>query len=83
MGQKEMQEEDINDNIFIYSPLNYIINSIRIVIKSSKDEKIHIFEEEPCFWKRWLLNKTKNPLYVSMYRRPNNKYIKHLKNIKS
>lgn len=82
MGQQAMQQEDIEDNIYVYSPIKYIFQSIRETYKS-KNEKIHIFEEEPCLWKRILFNKTGNPLYISMYRRPTENYAKHLKKYKN
>ncbi len=82
MGQKALQEEDKKDNIYVYSPIRYIFQAIRETLKSKK-EKVHIFEEEPCLWKRILLNKSKNPLYVSMYRRPTEEYAKHLKKYKT
>lgn len=82
MGQKAMQQEDIKDNIYVYSPINYIFQVIKETYKA-KNEKIHVFEEEPCVWKRILFNKTRNPLYISMYRRPTENYAKHLKKYKN
>lgn len=78
MGQKTLQEEEKNDNIYIYSPIRYFFETIKETL-NNRSEIIHIFEEESCLWKRVLFNKSKNPLYVSMYRRPDIKYIKHLK----
>lgn len=78
MGQQAMQQEDIKDDIYVYSPLKYIFQAIKETYKA-KNEKIHVFEEEPCLWKRILFNKTGNPLYISMYRRPTKNYAKHLK----
>ena len=78
MGQQALQQEDIKDNIYVYSPIKYIFQTIRETNRA-KNEKIHIFEEEPCLWKRLLFNKTGNPIYISMYRRPTEKYVKHLK----
>lgn len=82
MGQQAMQKEDIKDNIYIYSPVKYIFKAINETYKA-KNEKIHVFEEEPCLWKRVLFNKTGNPLYISIYRRPTEKYAKHLKKYKN
>lgn len=81
MGQQALQQEDIKDNIYVYSPIKYIFQVIRDTHRS-KNEKVHIFEEEPCLWKRILFNKTGNPLYISMYRKPTEKYAKHLKKYK-
>lgn len=82
MGQQAMQQEDIKDDIYVYSPLKYIFQAVRETYKA-KNEKIHVFEEEPCLWKRILFNKTGNPLYISMYRRPTKNYAKHLKKYKN
>ena len=82
MGQQALQQEDIKDNIYVYSPIKYIFQVIKETYKE-KNEKIHIFEEETCLWKRILFNKTGNPLYISMYRRPTENYAKHLKKYKN
>ena len=78
MGQKALQEEDKKDNIYVYSPVRYYLETIKAIL-NSKDERVHVFEEEPCLWKRILFNKSGNPLYVSMYRRPTKEYAEHLK----
>ena len=82
MGQQAMQKEDIKDNIYVYLPVKYVFQAIKETYKA-KRERVHVFEEEPCLWKRFLFNKTGNPLYVSMYRRPTEKYSKHLKKYKN
>ena len=82
MGQQAMQQEDIKDDIYVYSPLKYIFQAVKETYKA-KNEKIHVFEEEPCLWKRILFNKTGNQLYISMYRRPTKNYAKHLKKYKN
>ena len=81
-GQQAMQQEDIKDDIYVYLPLKYIFQAVKETYKA-KNEKIHVFEEEPCLWKRILFNKTGNPLYISMYRRPTKNYAKHLKKYKN
>lgn len=79
MGQKALQEEDKKDNIYVYSPVRYFLETIKAIL-NSKDEIVHVFEEEPCLWKRILFNKRSgNPLYVSIYRRPTKEYAEHLK----
>lgn len=78
MGQKALQEEDKKDNIYVYSPVRYYLETIKAIL-NSKNERVHVFEEEPCLWKRILFNKSGNPLYVSMYRRPTKEYAEHLK----
>ena len=82
MGQQAMQQEDIKDDIYVYLPLKYIFQAVKETYKA-KNEKIHVFEEEPCLWKIILFNKTGNPLYISMYRRPTKNYAKHLKKYKN
>ena len=82
MGQRAMQQEELKDNIYVYSPIEYIFQAIKETIKS-KNEEIHVFEEEPCLWKRVLFNKNDNPLYISMYRRPTEQYAEHLKKYKN
>lgn len=78
MGQKALQVEEKKDNIYVYSPIKYFFETIKEVLEN-KTENIHVFEEEPCLWKRILFNKSQNPLYVSMYRRPTIEYAQHLK----
>ena len=82
MGQKALQTEDIKDNIYVYSPIRYLFETIKAV-NANKKERIHVFEEEPCKWKRFLFNHTGNPLYVSMYRRPTVEYVKHIQKYKN
>lgn len=82
MGQRAMQQEELKDNIYVYSPIEYIFQAIKETIKS-KNEEIHVFEEEPCLWKRVLFNKNGNPLYISMYRRATEQYAEHLKKYKN
>lgn len=82
MGQKPLQEQDKKDNIYVYHPFIYFLKAIREVKKNSKDT-VHVFEEEPSLWKRILFNSSNNPLFVSMYRRPNKEYAEHLKKYKN
>lgn len=82
MGQQAIQPEDIKDNIYVYPPIRYIFQVIK-EMDQAKNEKVHVFEEESCLWKRILFNKAKNPLYISMYRRPTKNYAKHLKKYKN
>ena len=82
MNQKALQVNDRKDNIYVYSPLVYPIVAVKEIMNNSED-LVHIFEEEPCLWKRILLNSIGNPLYISMYRRPDEKYARHLKKYKN
>ena len=82
MGQKPLQEEDIKDNIYVYKPIIYFFMVIKEIISNPKDI-VHIFEEEVCVWKRILLNLSANPVFVSMYRKPDKKYANHLQKYKN
>ena len=42
MGQQAMQQEDIKDDIYVYSPLKYIFQAVKETYKA-KNEKIHVF----------------------------------------
>lgn len=77
MGQKPLQEEDLKDKIYVYSPWQYPFKIIRH-IKTSRGI-IHLFEEEPSKYKEIVLNSTNRPLYVSLYRMPFSKECNHLK----
>ena len=78
MNQKPFQKNDRKDKIFIYPPMIYYLIAIKELLFHS-NEIVHIFEEEPCWWKRMILNINNNKVFVSMYRRPDEKYAKHVK----
>jgi len=78
MNQKALQKKDMEDNIYIYTPKRYIYETIKAVL-NKENKIIHVFEEEPCIWKRIVFNTSKKALFVSMYRRPTKKYAQHLK----
>ncbi|MBQ9313636.1 MAG: hypothetical protein IJ220_01335 [Clostridia bacterium] len=78
MNQKAFEKEDRKDQIYVYPPLVYYFVAIKEIV-IHPNEIIHIFEEEPCLWKRILLNMSKNKVFISMYRRPDEKYAKHIK----
>lgn len=80
MGQKPLQEEELKDKIYIYSPYIYPLQIIKH-LKTSKG-LIHIFEEEPSKFKEMAFNLTKRPVYVSLYRMPSPKQCEHLKKYK-
>lgn len=80
MNQKSFQKNDRKDKIFVYPPFLYHIILLFNVIFSNHD--IHIFEEEPSFYKRVIFNMFKKNVYVSMYREPFPKYVEHLKKYK-
>lgn len=80
MKQKSFDKEDRRDNIYIYPPFLYQLIMTLNLIKGNED--VHIFEEEPNRYKRFLLNLRKRNLYVSMYREPFFEYIEHIKKYK-
>ena len=77
MNQKAFQKKDRKDNIYVYPPVLYRILLIFNILLSRDD--IHVFEEEPSFYKRILCNLSRRKIYVSMYREPYKKYADHLK----
>ncbi len=81
LGQEVLKEEDIRDNIFIYTPFKYKIALIKEMLNKSK-ESILVFEEEPSIFKRILFNLSRRDVYISMYRKPYKKYINHIKKYK-
>lgn len=76
LGQKPLRIHDLlNRRVIlperIYNPLLYII------ARTAKTG-IHYFEEEPSGKIRFILNQAKCDLYISMYRKPDRIYAKHL-----
>lgn len=80
MNQKSMQESELKDNIFVYHPLLYPFVVFKNLI--GNNQVVHLFQEEPSLYKQFLLNLTKHPLYISLYRRPTNEECTHLKKYK-
>lgn len=81
MNQRSFKRKDRNDNIYIYPPFIYHIVLFFIVL-FSKDKNILIYEEEPQFEKRFLLNLSRKNIFVSMYREPFKEYAEHIKKYK-
>lgn len=80
MNQKPLQQEELKDNIYVYTPFKYPF-MLRKHLKNSNDS-IYLFEEEPSIYKRILFNKSKKNLYISLYRMPSTKECNHLKKFK-
>jgi glycosyltransferase involved in cell wall biosynthesis len=78
LGQKNLRWNDIKNNRYILPSILYKI-ILPLVILFSRDS-IHHFEEEPSFFKRLCFNllMRKRPLYITMYRRPTDAYVKHV-----
>ena len=81
MNQKQLQKEDLSDKIYVYSPCQYPFKIIKHLKSSSG--LIHIFEEEPSLYKRFIFNLTGRPVYVSLYRMPSLCECEHLKKYKN
>lgn len=80
MGQRALHKNDRKDGIYIVPPLLYPM-TLALVLMSSRSP-VHIFEEESFRWKRFLLNMSGRPLYVSLYRRPEAHHINYLRTYK-
>lgn len=78
LGQKNLQWEDIKNNRYILPSFLYKI-ALPFVILFSR-EPIHYFEEEPSLFRRLCFNSFmgRRPLYITMYRRPADDYVKHI-----
>ena len=82
LGQKALQEEDINDGIYVYDPDQFDEMMAREVLFGDENQ-ILVFEEEPCEFKREVFNKSGKDVFVAMYRKPYDEYIEHLKGYKN
>ena len=54
MNQKPLQEDELKDKIYVYSPLVYPFQIIKHLKNS--EGPIHIFEEEPSKFKETVFN---------------------------
>lgn len=76
MGQRALRRHETKDRIFVLPALLY--NVALPLIAFTSRQPIHYFEEEPSRFKRRLFNARRQPLYISMYRRPSAEYAKHI-----
>jgi hypothetical protein len=81
MGQKALHKNERKDGIYIFPPLLYPI-ALALVLMSSRSP-VHTFEEESFRWKRFFLNASGRPLYVSLYRRPEAHHLPYLRTYKN
>ncbi|MEI6054024.1 MAG: glycosyltransferase [Candidatus Saccharibacteria bacterium] len=81
MKQRALRRKDLKDKIFIFSPYIYEI-LLPLILLTSKSP-VHYFEEEPSTWRRIIFNISRRPLYISMYRRPDQTYAEHIKKYKN
>lgn len=80
MKQKAFKKDDLEDNIYVYPSFIY---PIQLIINLKKNKGIvHLYEEEPSLYKEMILNLSERPLYISLYRRPSDAEIRHLKKYK-
>ncbi len=78
LGQKSFVPADRRDRIYVYPPVVYHCRLILWLLLHPCTE-IHYFEEEPSRHKRFYFNLFNRPLFISMYRQPDEKYARHLK----
>ena len=81
MNQKPLQENDVKDKIYIYSPIRYPFEMIKHI--KTNTGIIHVFEETASKLKEITFNLSRRPVYVSIYRMPTAKQCKHLKKYKN
>ena len=81
MNQKPLQENDVKDKIYIYSPIRYPFEMIKHI--KTNTGIIHVFEETASKLKEITFNLSRRPVYVSLYRMPTSKQCKHLKKYKN
>lgn len=80
MNQKAFSRSELKDGIYIVPPFLYPA-ALAISLLTSRTP-VHVFEEESFGWKRFLLNLSGRPLYISLYRRPEIEHIEHLRKYK-
>lgn len=76
MGQPALHKDDIKDSIYVVPSFVYPL-ALAVMLFSGRDA-VHVFEEESFWWKRVLLNMSRRPLYISLYRRPEPEHINYL-----
>lgn len=78
LGQKNLQWDDIKNNRYILPAFLYKLVLPFVVLFSRNP--IHYFEEEPSLFKRLCFNllMRRRPLYITMYRRPTDDYVRHV-----
>ena len=81
LNQKPLRLKDIKDNIWIFPPWLYPIVTFIIVSLTKCD--IHLFEDEPSWWRKVALNLRKRKIYVSLFKDINPKLIRFLNQIKN
>lgn len=77
MDQPVLHKLEIKDGIYVVPSLIYPV-ALAIMLFSGRDG-VHVFEEESSSWKKLLLNLSRRPLYVSLYRRPEPDHIDYLR----
>ncbi len=80
MNQKALLKNELKDGIVVVPP--YLYPAMLAVMLFSSRRPVHSFEEESFAWKKILLNASRRPLYVSLYRRPDIAHISHLRGYK-
>jgi glycosyltransferase involved in cell wall biosynthesis len=81
LNQKKLRIADLKNKRIIISERFYEI-FLPLVVGANKNG-IHYFEEEPSEKKRLVFNRSKSDLFISMYKKPDQGYVKHLKRYKN
>ncbi len=80
MDQKSLKVSDLKEKRIIV-PRTFFYLLLPFFVLFSKND-IHVFEEDPSLYQRVIFNLSKKNIYISLYRRPTDKYIKYIKKIK-
>ncbi|OQA52655.1 MAG: Glycosyl transferases group 1 [candidate division WS2 bacterium ADurb.Bin280] len=81
LKQEPLSADDIKNKKFILTETGYTL-LLPIIARVTRNG-IHYFEEEPSGKMREIFNKSNSNLYISMYRRPNQDYVQHLRGYKN
>jgi glycosyltransferase involved in cell wall biosynthesis len=83
LNQQHLSYGDLLDRRVIVSSREFKKTLPGFVKSLPKNESIHYFSEEPELDKLKIFNSVSNNLYISMYRKPTEKYVKFLKRFKN
>ena len=80
LNQKILSFQDIKDNIWVFPKWLYPFVAFIVVILTKSD--IHLFEDEPSWWRLTALNIRKRSIYVSLFKDIDENLIKYINKIK-
>ncbi len=81
LNQKILSPGDIKDGIWVFPKWLYPIVAFLILIFTTDD--VHLFEDEPSWWRKFGLNFRKRKLYISLFKDINLKLIQFLGELKN